>query len=224
MAGGVQGLMLLQGHHLPPNTNDGHCPDTWSLLMSPGTAFNGIPTFCRSHTCPPSPSVPPHSSHLRLPVAQSKSPEVQLSLSCSTRVVGWAMPAPGPFCTRLFSPPLSFLHSPHSRVWGWCFQDAVSPETLERGGRGSIPTASGGWWVLLPAACPQSPAGERPPLPPCPRSLPQTLCLTDAGTELIGSQPANDSHQLSPGSFPTLAFSHINECQRIPEKSRQHQR
>lgn len=101
----------------------------------------------------------------------------------------------------------------------------VSSEVLEHGGRGSIPTAKGGWWALLPAARPQSQpslakashrSGRGDALPPlsCPCSSPQAPASADAGAELVSSLPVNESSQLSPGSFPGLVFCHLNEWQR----------
>lgn len=52
------------------------------------------------------------------PLAQSEAPGVQLLLSCSTRVLGRAMPAPGPCCTPLFSTPLYLSCSAPTAVCG----------------------------------------------------------------------------------------------------------
>lgn len=93
---------------------------------------------------------------------------------------------------------MSFLPSCHSPapscLWGCCFQDVVSPETPERGGCRSIPTAEGAWWALPPAVHPQShppcvTAQGRPPNTALPLLLATSPASQGAGTELVGSLP-----------------------------------
>lgn len=176
-------MMLLRGHCLSPDTSAGRSAASRSLLVSPGDAFN----------C----NVPAFTSRRFLCLCAEPTP---LYVSRAAAPAGSA-PVCGCGALRMW-----FLWKRRSVAGAGASQRPEAAAALRCQLRvRSSPSPPRG---RARAAAGRGMFSHRHPALP-PRHGPPPL--SDAGTELGGSLPADESSQLSPASFPGLVFCHVNE-------------